>query len=357
MIKRILGFSSACIAFYIGSGFATMQEIMQYEASYGSMFWVVILTTAIIYIYTNLSFIENGHNAKIRRGGDIYKVYCGNHIGIIYDYFSAFFCYMCFVVMCGGANSTAIEQWGLPNGVGAIILSISSITTVYFGLNNVLKVLKYIGPIIIFLILLIAILSIINSSNDFISGIQSIDNKQYKIIQVGRGNPIASGISYGGFVILWFASFLGELGSKYNPEEVKKGMMLSSIAIFGTAALCCIALITNIDMTWNVEIPALTLANMIHPMLALFFAIIIYLGIYTSACPLLWTGIRKISKDGTTRYKLFTVIGGISGCLIACLFPYKGLLNILYGINGYLGFILIAFMIVNDIRVFLLKNR
>ena len=26
------------IAFYIGAGFATMQEVMQYEASYGSQF-------------------------------------------------------------------------------------------------------------------------------------------------------------------------------------------------------------------------------------------------------------------------------------------------------------------------------
>ena len=39
-IKKILSFCGACIAFYIGAGFATMQEVMQYEASYGSQFWV-----------------------------------------------------------------------------------------------------------------------------------------------------------------------------------------------------------------------------------------------------------------------------------------------------------------------------
>ena len=40
----------ACISFYIGACFATMQEVVQYEASYGSLFWVVILVAAIIYI-------------------------------------------------------------------------------------------------------------------------------------------------------------------------------------------------------------------------------------------------------------------------------------------------------------------
>lgn len=52
--KRILQFCGACIAFYIGAGFATMQEVMQYEASYGSEFWVVIAVCAE-YMYIPIS--------------------------------------------------------------------------------------------------------------------------------------------------------------------------------------------------------------------------------------------------------------------------------------------------------------
>lgn len=66
----------ACISFYIGAGFATMQEVVQYEASYGSLFWVVILVVACIYIYTNISFATNGNRLNLKRGGDIYKTYC-----------------------------------------------------------------------------------------------------------------------------------------------------------------------------------------------------------------------------------------------------------------------------------------
>ena len=78
---------------------------------------------------------------------------------------------------------------------------------------------------------------------------------------------------------------------------------------------------------------------------------IIFIGIYTSACPLLWTGIRKLSNEGTSKYKWLTIVGGALGCVIACYVPYRPLLNVIYGLNGYLGFILIAFMIVNDVRV------
>ena len=128
-------------------------------------------------------------------------------------------------------------------------------------------------------------------------------------------------------------------------------MILSTVAIFSVAAVCCIALIANIDITWNAGVPALTLANTIHPWLAEAFAVIIFIGIYTSACPLLWTGIRKLSNEGTNKYKWLTVVGGALGCVIACYVPYRPLLNVIYGLNGYLGFILVAFMIVNDVRV------
>ena len=57
-IISILMLCGTCISFYIGAGFATMQEVVQYEVSYGSLFWLVILVAAIIYIYTNISLAQ-----------------------------------------------------------------------------------------------------------------------------------------------------------------------------------------------------------------------------------------------------------------------------------------------------------
>ena len=351
-IGVIVSICGACIAFYIGAGFATMQEVMQYDVSYGSLFPVVILVSALIYIYTNLSFATNGNRLGLERGGDIYGKYCGKYIGIFYDYFAAFFCYMCFIVMCGGANSTASQQWGVPNGVGAVVLTVAVVATVVFGLNGIVGALGKIGPIIIVLILVVTIVNSITGFSDFAAGKAAIDAGEFtgQISQVGGGNPIASGASYGGFVVLWFATFLAEIGAKNKLKNVNIGMIASSICIFAATTLCCISLISNIYDTAPADIPALVLAGKIHPVFAQIYAIIVFCGIYTTAVPLLWTGISKVSPEGTPRYKIFVVIGAAIGCVVACFVPYKGLVNILYGLNGYLGFILIAFMIVYDIR-------
>lgn len=356
-LKKIVGFCGACIAFYIGAGFATMQEVMQYEASYGRRFWVVIAVAAAIYVYTNVSFVNNGNRVQLKRGGDIYQTYCGKWIGTFFDVFSALFCYMSFIVMCGGANSTCIEQWGLPNGTGAVILAVAAITTVVFGLNGVVKALKSVGPVIILLIVFVGTWTAITGWNNLADGFAAIEAGKYEITQVGDGNPFASGASYGGFVILWFAAFLGELGAKSSVKEVNCGMLVSTVAIFGVAAVCCLALIGNLSVTWDAGVPALVLANSIYPVFGLIYSIIIFLGIYSSACPLLWTGVSRIAQDNNKNYKVWAIVLGIVGCAIACFVPYRPLLNIIYGLNGYLGFVLVAFMIVNDVRVAILTKK
>lgn len=357
-IKKIFIIAGACISFYIGAGFATMQEIVQYDASYGSKFPIVILVSAIIYVYTNISFATNGNRLGITRGGKIFEVYCGvfgkrfgKIVSVFFDYFSAIFCYMSFIVMCGGASSAVAQQWNVPSGIGAVILTMLVICTVVFGLDGIINALGKIGPIITILILIVSIITAISGFESFSDNIISIDSGIYEgaIQQVGNGNPIISGASYGGFVILWFAAFMSEIGSKNKLSEVNIGMGLSTIGIFGTAIMCCLALLGNIEVM-TADIPALLLANKISMLLSQIFAIVICAGIYTSATPLLWTSVRKFAKEQTIKYKLLTIIGGIVGCIIACYIPYKGLINFVYGINGYLGFILIFFMIIYDIK-------
>lgn len=224
----MIALCGACISFYIGAGFATMQEVVQYEASYGSLFPVVILVVAIIYVYTNISFATNGNRLGLKRGGDIYETYCsvfgkkfGKAASVFFDYFSALFCYMSFVVMCGGASSTVAQQWGLPSGVGAVALTILVIITVIFGLDGILKALSKIGPVIIIMILLVSIITAITGIPHLTANMAAVDAGTYADVmkQVGNGNPIASGASYGGFVILWFAAFLAEIGAKISFER------------------------------------------------------------------------------------------------------------------------------------------
>ena len=351
---KIISICGACIAFYIGSGFATMQELMQYNVGFGSKFWMSVLTAAAVYLYTNWSYIENGNRLKLSRGGDIYQYYCGKYVGKFFDVFAAFFCYMSFIIMCGGANATMAQQWGTPNGLGAVVLTVAVVITAYFGLNGILNALGMLGPVIIVIILTVSTACTITGAPEIANGLAKIDAGM-DIVRVGN-NPVLAGASYSGVVILWFAAFLAEIGATNKRLEANVGMILSTLFIFGAATLCTLALASHIDLVATADIPSLILAGTISPIFANIFAIIIFCGIYTTAVPLLWTGVGAVAAQGSKKYKLLCVVGGVVGCLVALFLPYKALVNILYGLNGYLGFILVGFMIVSDVLVALKKK-
>ena len=358
-VRSIAHFCGACISFYIGAGFATMQELMQYAVSYGSRFFLVILVAGVIFCYTNLSFAVNSNRLKLERGGEIFHVYgsvlgkkAGRWISHFYDYFTEMFCYMGFIIMCGGAGSTMMEEWGFPHWAGALIMAALVILAVLLGFTRIVRILGRIGPVIILMIFLIAAVNACTGLSAFAQNAARIESGEFAgvIEQVGGGSPFLSGFSYGGMALLWFAPFVAELGAKNKLNEVNAGVSLSACIIFGVSFLCCAALIGHIDQTAAADIPALDLAKMVSPVFAEFFAVIVLAGIFSTAIPILWSPIRKFANEGTAKYRVLTIAGGLAGCLVSAFLPYKDLINIIYGLNGFLGFTLVFIMAAYDIR-------
>ena len=89
--KRVLILAGAVIAFTIGSGFATGQEIIQYYTAYGVQSLLVILVFAVAFLYYNFNFAKAGAEQKFERGNDVYKYFCGKYVGTFCDYYSTLF--------------------------------------------------------------------------------------------------------------------------------------------------------------------------------------------------------------------------------------------------------------------------
>ena len=72
---RVLILAGAVIAFTIGSGFATGQEIIQYYTAYGVQGIFTVLLFAVCFIYYNYNFAKAGAEEHFEKGNDVYKFY------------------------------------------------------------------------------------------------------------------------------------------------------------------------------------------------------------------------------------------------------------------------------------------
>lgn len=343
-LSKIVSLSGAFLAFLIGSGVATGQEIMQYYSPYGFKVFGTAITIAVILIVANYGFAYAGKNGGITKGSEVFTFYNGPIAGKSFDIFSVFFCYMSYIVMVSGAASTLQQQYGLPLIIGAILIVFLACITVVFGLKSIVDVIGKIGPTMVLLIFIMTCISLIRNAGNIPANIANIDSGALEVKKAGA-NWFLSGASNGGFCILWLAGFTTALGIKEDFKILMKANVISAIVLVIVNTVIGFAILANIDTVGTMQVPNLHLASKIWPPMAYIFGILIFAAIYTTACPLLWTASSRFATEGTSKFKILTIVLGVIGLFVALYVPFNVLMNYIYVINGYLGFIVLAIML------------
>ena len=165
---------------------------------------------------------------------------------------------------------------------------------------------------------------------------------------------------------LWFASFTAALGSNNKKKELNYGIIGGTVAVCVAIAVVMFAQISNINtpmigssdtFVWNADIPNLILAAKIWKPFSAIFAIIVFAGIYTTAVPLLYNPASRFAKEGTSQFKILTIVLGVLGLIVGLFLPFRVLVNIIYVLNGYVGAVLILFMIYKNIKDLMNKKK
>lgn len=367
--KRAFILAGACIALVIGSGFATGQELVQYFTAYGLGGLLVVVTFALIFIYYNLSFARVGSEQHYEVGNDVFRYYCGKYLGTFFDYYSTIFCYMSFFVMVGGAASTLQQGFGLPVWVGGVLVAAIVVAIVSLGLSKLVDIIGVIGPLKIAFFIVIGAIVLGMDWPQLPEGLEAIATNQLAgatadegIVKAGE-NWLIAGLSYAGFVLLWFASFMTLLGAKNNRRSLNVGIVLATVVICAAIVIIYFAQVANINtghgdlFAWNAPIPNLILADKVWPPLSYVYAVVVFIGICATAVPLLYNPVARFAKEGTPRFRLLAIGLGVAGLIIGLFVPYRTLVNTVYVINGYIGALLLIFMVVRSVRDFLARRN
>lgn len=340
--KTVITFAGAFIAFLIGSGFATGQEVLQYFTSYG--YWGIAggFLTLLLLLFVGVSFITVGEEQKFERSSDIFRYYCGDLMGGFFDYFATVFIYLSFVVMIAGAGATINQHFGLPVYVGGILMALLAGFTVSFGLGNIVKIIGGIGPAIVVISITLGAATIFMNFDGISQGNEILPS--LNLLKASTNWVFAAG-SYVGFCMLWLASFLAAMGATAkSKKEAAYGAALGAIGFSIAVIVVALGLLASVEEVAGSQIPALILAEKIHPFLANGFSVVIVAGIFTTAVPLLWSVSSRIAEDKSPRFRGITAVLAVIGLLVGIYLPFARLVNVVYVINGYVGILLLVMM-------------
>ncbi|EQA9013408.1 MULTISPECIES: YkvI family membrane protein [Pseudomonas] len=358
-VSRMFIIGGACIALLIGSGFATGQEIMQYFVAYGHAGLISILLMFALFTYVAFSFVMAGYEQKFSAPKEIFTYYCGKKLGAFFDYFSVLFLYMSFWVMIAGAGAALNQKLGWPNWYGGVLMGGLTLVTLFFGFNRLISVVGSIGPLLSVLAIMIGVAGVVMNTQGLVEfpAVLKPLTESKTVLQAGS-NWFTACLSYVGFCMMWLAVFMTNLGSTSKSRAEAGGGAFLGMLLFSLAVLAMmLGLAANLSDVATAQIPSLVLVEKISPSLTGLITVVILAAIYTTAASLLWAPVKRFAPDELSiRHRLLLCVLCTVGTLVGLNVPFDALINVVYVVNGYIGFGLLFLMLVKDFKTRVLKR-
>jgi uncharacterized membrane protein YkvI len=344
-VAKIAG---AFMAFLIGSGFATGQEAMQFFAVYGFRGVLGALISVILFFYSCVTLMKAGKRFGLKRNEDVFRHFCGPYIGVFLTWYTMIFIVAVHAIMLAGAGATLHQAYGLPPLVGSGLMALLSMATLLMGLNKILDVMGLVGPLIVVLTIGIAGMSLLENAPGLASGANQVVE-----LDILKASPhwLFSALLYVGLTLPGLASFLPAVGATAGSErEITAASVLGPLLYIAAMIAVILALLASIGEVYQAQIPIMSLASGVLPAYGSFFAVVIFLGIYTTVTPLLWTVCSRFAQECTRRYQVLVVGLTAVGLLGGAFLPFGRLVNLIYPTVGYAGLLFLSCVLFTDLK-------
>ena len=330
--NTVIRTAGAYVAWVMGSGFATGQEILQFFTSYGHYSFILLAVNLIGFLLIGPEIMRQGRLHAEDPHYDHFHFFCGKKLGTIYSWFLPFSLFAGMVILISGSGATLEEYYGLNHYVGALIMAALALAAYIIGFRRFVRIIALIGPAIIAFTLIVATITIARDS----AGLQTMHGSAAK-------QPVPfwwlSGLLYISYNLCGGSKFYSALGTTTaTPREAVYGGVVGTLALMASILLMNTAMLTDIDNTSVMEVPTLFLARKISFALGALFSVILIMGIFSSCSAMLWTISERFVVQGSRGSYLFA-----AGVCIAAFFlgllPFSGLIGVVYTVLGYVGLV------------------
>ena len=325
------------MAWGIGSGFATGQEVLQFFTSYGYKSFLIVLVNLAGFLLVGTALLTTGYQKREDDNFDQLQYYCGRRLGTFYSWMIPVTLVPSMSVLISGAGATLNEYYGLNHYVGAALMAGAVLVTYFMGFNRLVKVLSFIGPSIIAFCLLIGVITVVRD-------LGNMDNvPQFEVALAAKQsspNWIISAALYVSYNFLCGSVYYTQLGKTTSSLcEARLGAVIGALALIAAITVISTAILLNGGDAAALAIPNLYLAKKISWMLGAVFSIFLVLGIFSSCSAMMWIVCRKFSFKDPKKDRLVAItiaagtflMGLLSfGDLIATLYPFIGYCGLVY---------------------------
>ncbi|KJS16404.1 MAG: membrane protein [Peptococcaceae bacterium BRH_c4b] len=336
--KKINGFQIAAtyIGITIGAGFASGQEVLQYFSFFGLDSFPALTLAAMLFIVFGWMILNLGARLQARSHREILDYTNGKYLGLAVDLVITFFLFGAFVAMLAGAGASLQQQFAFPPLVGALIMSASSLATVFFGLAGIVSALSFLVPVMMAGIFGVS-LSVLLSSPTGLNHINIYTQPWAAVIPYW---PL-SALIYVSYNLVMAVAILAPMGSmSENRKQRWEGALLGGLGL-GAGILAINLALLIIPDSFSYPIPMSFIAAGFSPAVSLGYTAVLLAAIYTTAVGGLYGFAARLTRPGTRRFKLLVLVI-TAAAIAASQLGFTTLVRFLYAGVGIAGFLLLG---------------
>lgn len=228
----------------IGSGFATGSEFLSFFVAHGigGAIGAIAISLIIYFLFTKELF-NKGQDLPAEYHNNILAYYFGKIGGEIFDWFSAILVGGCYLIMLNGAGTTLNQYLDWDPLVGAALMALAAIITVWFGLRKLTDIIGSIGPVIAAFSVIIGVVALFRA--DF----SNVDaTLQTMNLSKAAPNWWLCGIAYPCFAMMTLTPALPSMGATANNRKTTTAAAVFGVLMFHLAiAVIVFAIFGNLD--------------------------------------------------------------------------------------------------------------
>lgn len=325
---RIFNIILVIIGALIGAGFASGQEIYSFFYIYGINGILGISITCILLTIVLLKTLNVIYDNKI----DSYRQFLdyiikNKKVDKVTNFIINMLLLITFYIMIAGFGAYFEQEIMIPKIIGSIVLALMCYIVFLTNVNGVLKVSKYIVPILIICVLIIGIINF-----------SQIDINEIQYISQTKDNWISSAIIYCSYNLILLIPVLITLR---NFIKSKKDIRIISIAtgvIIFVLSIIIFTLLMKIEINiQTIEMPVVYVIRTYYAKFKPIYAFIILASIFTTAISL-GIGLLQNIELKEKSYPQIVALMCISSLPISY-FGFSKLVNFIYPLFGYIGII------------------
>lgn len=337
--RAVAKYAGGFIAWVIGSGFATGQEVLRFFTSYGSLSYGVVLVNLIGFLFIGQLILTTGYEKKAVENFNPYVHFCGRKLGTFYSWLIPVTIVLIMPVLISGAGATLHQYYGISTVFGSALMALMVLAAYLIGFEHLVRIVSAIGPVIIIFSLMVGSATVFRDFSRF----GEISNYE-PILSQSQSSPhwVLSSVLYLSLTFLSGSTYYTALGqSAQNRREAKYGAIVGALALIAAITIMNSAILLNGENTALLSIPMLYLAKEISYLLGAVFSIVLILGMFSSCSAMMWTVCSRFNRGGERGNRIFAVLIAVLTFTLG-LFSFRDLVGTLYPMVGYLGLVYIG---------------